>query len=485
MLMPLAKFEPDKSNFNPNGSDSIKNCQPTSDGWGPLQALAPLSAALAAAPRGAMSFKTDAGSFKTYAGTSANLYVLDSTDYTFTEKSRSTDDYSLADGVFWRWLRFGNNAIATAVGSDFPQFSALDTADAFANLTNASFEAGLGAVVGDFVVFARIDGDNRKLKWSGVNDMTFWTVGQRGSDEQIIPDGGEIQAIIGQSQNGIIVQENAIRMMSFDPGSGVVFRFVTLDPDRGAFASRSVVNIGPNDFAFLAKDGFYRWSGGQMNPIGAERVNLWFFETCASDKYDLVSGTSDPFRKVIRWRFEQDDGTNLILSYNWQLDRWFYETNNALDIFSAATAGETLDTLTTLYSTLAGMPYALGSRFYKGGIPGLAGFDSDNKLGFFDGDNLEAIIETADMALNYPRRAVTDRITVLVDTDDAQVALASKETQGTSEMFGSFLSRETNLPFINSRVGGRWHRGQIKIPSGSTWTNASGIDVEFVDGGFQ
>lgn len=488
MLVPFPHFAPDQSQYNPQASNLVQNAQPTKDGWGPVKALSPLSSALAAAPRGAIGVKSDAGSFFTYAGTVANLYVLDSAAYTWTEKSSSTDAYDLGDGVFWRFARWGNQVVATAPsagGTTYPQVITLDGAGTFGNLANATFEAELVATVGDFLVFGRIDGEKRKLKWCGVNDNTFWTVGERGSDEQVLPDGGYLQAILPQAQNAIVVQENKIRFMMFDPQSGIVFRFQELDPERGAFASRSVVSIGPNDFVFLAKDGFYRWSGGQMIPIGAERVDRFFFENCASDKYDLVSGVADPFEKVVRWRYEDGSGDSYILSYDWQLDRWGYETNNAQDIFTAATAGETLSTLTTLYSTLAGMPYDLGSRFYKGGIPGLAGFDSSNKMGFFDGSNLEAIIDTEDKALNYPNRAITNKIVVLADTGDAQVAIAVKEDQGDSLSFGSYLSRETNLPYISSRKSGRWHRFRVKVPAASTWENAVGIDVGFTNGGMR
>lgn len=487
MLVPLPKFLPDQSNFNPGASGFVSNAQPTQEGWGPIKSLTPISEALASAPRGSIGVKTDAGSFLTYTGTATDLYVLDSAAYTWTSKSKSAAAYSLPDGAFWRFARWANTIVATAenAGGVYPQALTLDGAGDFADLTNATFTAELVATVGDFLVFARIGGDDRKIKWSAVNDDTFWTAGQRGADDQVLPDGGRIQAILEQSQDAIIVQENMIRSMQFSPDSGYTFRFVTLDPSRGAFAPRSVVSIAPNDFVFLAKDGYYRWFGGQMTAIGAERVDHWFFENCAPDKYDLVSAVADPFSKVVHFRFEDAAGTNYILSYDWDLNAWFYQTNNAQDMITAATAGETLSTLTTLYGTIGAMPYELGSRFYSGGIPGLAGFDSSNRLGFFDGPNLEAIIETEDKALNYPRRSITNNIIVLADTGDAQVAIATKEDQADAVSFGAYLTRSTNLPYISSRTSGRWQRFRVKIPAASTWTNMVALDVSSTDGGYR
>jgi hypothetical protein len=481
VLVPFPEFSPDQSEFNPQASQYIVNCKPTKDGWAPLGLLVAVSNALPSAPRGGISVKNDAGTWKTFAGTATNLYSLNGASYVWAEISRTTDGYSLSDGVFWRFARFGNYLIATAVGSTYPQYVDLGTSNDFANVTNATFEAARVSVVGDFVVFGRVDGDNRKLKWSAVNNLFAYTKAQGGSDEQILPDGGAIQEIIPQAQNAIIIQEQCIRRMVFDPASGLVFRFEVMDPERGAFAPRSIVNIGPDDFVYLAKDGFYR--GAQAMPIGAQRVDKWFFSNCASDKYDLVSGTLDPFDKIVWWRFEKDDGVSLRLGYHWQLDRWCYSTTDALDLFPSATAGLTLTELTTLYGTIAGMPYALGSRFYQGGIPGLAGFTADYKYGFFDGSNLEASIRTERKQLAYPRRAITNRIRVLADTDDATVKIATAETPNGTMTFGSALSRQSGQPFINSRTSGHFHQFECVIPAGTTWSNATGIDVSYTDGG--
>jgi hypothetical protein len=481
MLVPFPEFAPDQSDFNPQASKHIVNVKPTKDGYAPLGSLVAVSDALPTAPRGGISVKNDTNTWKTFAGTATNLYSLDGAAYTWSEISRVTDDYSLGDGVHWRFARFGNYLIATAVGSDFPQYVDLGTSNDFANLTNASFEAGRVGVVGDFLVFGRVDGDNRKLKWSAVNNIFGWTKAQAGSDEQILPDGGAIQDIIPQAQNAILIQEFCIRRMVFDPASGLVFRFEIIDPERGAFAPRSIVNIGPNDFVYLAKDGFYR--GVQAMPIGAQRVDKWFFENCSPDKYDLVSGTLDPFDKIVWWRFEDSDGISKRLGYHWQLDRWCHSTTDALDLFPSATAGLTLTELTTLYGTIAGMPYAVGSRFYQGGIPGLAGFTSDFKYGFFDGSNLEASIRTERKMLNYPNRATTGRIRVLADTNDATVKIAATETPADPMNFGSALSRHTGQNFINSRVSGRYHQAEVVIPAGTSWSNATGVDIEFTNGG--
>jgi len=480
MLVPLAPFAPDQSIFSSQASPDMLNAQPTKDGWAPINDHAALSDALGAASRGGIAVKNDAGTWKIFAGTAVGLYEINSATYAWQDRTNSGGAYTLGADVFWDFEKWGNNLIATAVGSDFPQIRSLATGGLFSDLTNATFEAARVWTAGDFLCFGQIDGNKRKVKHSAINDETGWTPGVDGSDEQTFPDGGDIQYGINQASDALIIQENKIRRMQFDPVAGSAFGFPIVNPDRGAFAPRSVVNIGVGDFVYLSNDGFYR--GAQAQPIGAERVDRWFFDQCAPDKYDLVSGYRDQYEKQVWWRFEDSGGTNHILGYDWQLDRWFTADLDVTDIFGAATTGYSLDDLDT-FGSMDSLPASLDSRTWQGGIPGLGGISGAQKFGFFDGMTLEALLSTEDKGLNYPRRATTNRIVTLIDSDDAQVAISSKELQGTAPSFGSYLSRESGQNFINSRVGGRWHRFKIKVPSGSVWANATAIDVAHTDAG--
>lgn len=478
MLQPFPAFAPDQSRYSPKASPYIVNAKPTQDGWGPIRALFPVSVALPAECRGACAVKSNLGVWQIFAGTARNLYRINNTTYAWNEISRTTDGYNLGDGEYWVFTRFGNYLTATAKGSNFPQYVGLDTSDDFANIPNANFQAETSWVAGDFLVFARIDGDDKQARWCGVNDISFWTLKQRGADLQNFPDGGTIQRGINQSNNAIIVQEDKIREMVFAPESGFVFTFRVLDPDRGTVSPESVVNIGPNDFIFLSRDGFFR----NGRPIGVEKVDRWFFSNVDLLRLASVIGVADPFEKIVWFTFFKGDGTKVMLGYDWQLDRWCYSTVSAQILLSAATAGYSIDDLAS-FGDIDTIPYSLDSRFFAGGVPGFAGFDMDNKFGFFDGDNLEAILQTEEKQLNYPRRAITDRILVLVDTDDVQLAVAARENKTDTLNYSAYVSQEPTHPWISKQVSGRFHRFRARIPSGSVWTSAVGIDVTFNDGG--
>ena len=96
---------------------------------------------------------------------------------------------------------------------------------------------------------------------------------------------------------------------------------------------------------------------------------------------------------------------------------------------------------------------------------------------------LEAIIETEDRMLNYPRRALTDRVTPIIDTDAAQVAIAAKETQAGTLTYDGYRSQYSGTPTVPYQVSGRIHKFRVKVPAGTDWTNAVGTDVTFTDDG--
>lgn len=479
MIVPFPLFEPDKSRFNSGATDNTINCKPTADGWGPFNTLNPLSGALPTTPLGSITVKADDGLVRIFVGTTTNLYEISTSDYTLSEISKSTGAYAVPDGDQWSFAVFGNNLVATALGT-VPQFIELNAGSAFADLTGASFQAKYVATVGDFLVFGYMSTNNRIIRWSGINDMTFWTNGERGADEQEFPDGGNIQGILTQTPNALIAQANSWRRMLFDPSSDYTFLFEVINPTRGVYAPRSMVNIGLNDFVYLSTDGFFR--GVESIPIGAERVDRWFKTLVNSSDMDLTRGVADPYEKIVWWRFNDGGGTGHLLGYDWQLDRWCYSTQDTTDLLQAMTTGYTVDNVSAFgnVDTIVAGP---DSQFWVGGVPGFAGWSSAFKFGFFDGATLAATLETEDKQLNYPRRAITDRASVLVDNDSFTVAIASKETPKGTLTYGSDVSPESGTPWVSERVSGRYHRFKVKLAAGATWSNAVGVDTTFRDGG--
>src|SRR6185312_15138457 len=90
-------------------------------------------------------------------------------------------------------------------------------------------------------------------------------------------------------------------------------------------APHSIVHYGGTDY-YLGQDGFYAFDGGASAPIGAGRIDRWFFENADLSALNRVVGVADPLNKLIWWAFpgqqNQNSNPNFLLCYHTGLDRW-------------------------------------------------------------------------------------------------------------------------------------------------------------------
>src|SRR6185312_5324973 len=75
---------------------------------------------------------------------------------------------------------------------------------------------------------------------------------------------------------GIIFQDQAIRRMSYVPGSPIIFQIDRITQDKGLYAPYSIIRAGERIF-FYAGQGFHRIEpGGMPEQIGREKVDRTF-----------------------------------------------------------------------------------------------------------------------------------------------------------------------------------------------------------------
>ena len=267
--------------------------------------------------------------------------------------------------------------------------------------------------------------------------------------------------------------------MTFAPGSGYIFTFDKTE-ERGTRAPWSICRAGERVF-YMAEDGFYVNINGKSATIGAERVNRTFFTNLDMDQYWNVLGATDPIHNRIYWSwYSVDNAGNTyndeLLIYDWHLDQWSHSENNIYYVFPAATQGTSLADLDALGYTLDSLPFSLDSRIWQGGAPLLAAFNSDNKLAFFDGANMEATVETPDMQVFKGWRAFVNGVEPIVDNANAFVAVGTRERLGDTRVWGSESSIEEN-GVCSVRSSGRYHRFRLRIPASETWNHAKGVEA--------
>lgn len=406
-----------------------------------------------------------------FAGGNTKLFKFDSADL-------SMDDVSKVGGYTgtkpWKFTQFGKVVIA-ANGAEKLQAWTLGSSTAFADLAAAAPIASYVSVVRDFVVAANISSYPNRVQWSDINDETDWTSGGASqSDYQDIPDGGNIVGITG-GEFGLVLLDQAIVRMSYI-GAPLFFQFDTISRQLGCYEAGSIAQYGPLTF-FLSDDGFYLCDGQSVKPIGAEKVDRWFFEDLDPANVDKMSAAIDPVRKVVAWSYPNTRAGQSILVYNWQVQRWTYADTTADYIASMATSAVTVEGLDLYSASLDALDTSLDSRIWLGGkfvFSGLKGA----KIVSFTGEPTTANIETGDFVAG--QNSVVRLARPQVDNGSALVAAASRDRLDDPISFGTSSAADSDNR-VSLRSFGKYHRLRV-TPSG-TWTTIVGVDVDTVQAG--
>lgn len=477
---PFPEWKPDASRLNPSASVTIKNVVPNSDGYGPMNGISPFSNALPAVCRGAKLALAGDGTAHVFAGTQTGLYKLSS--QTWTDVSGPVAPYALLDGHHWSFATFGDDYVIATNISNPMQVYQINVSTDFATLAGSPPQARFVWTESGFLDAGHLENSERAVHRSGYKDHTFWTVGQRGSDREVLSDGGTVYGAATDETGAFIFQERKIRRQENRPGEEVSFALSEIDSTRGAIAPNAIVQVG-SMIEFLSEDGFYRL-GQPSTPIGAERVDRTFLDDIDLGEIAQVQGVADPVRKMNWWRYKSKanaslDYTDKLIGHHWYLDRWVYAEINLEWMLPAALPAYTLEEMETVlgYATLEAVPYSLDSRVWRGGRPAFAAFDSSHKLAFFEGDYLEALLDTADIPLGGEgRRVMVNGFRPVGDVSGAYGKLGVKETLHGTPMFGS-ESAQNATGMIPVRASGRTVRARLRIPAATTWTVASGIEI--------
>ncbi len=481
-MIPFPSFEPDKSPFNYMASEGVLNVLPTADGHKPMPSLVEVSAALPSECLGARFIQGADGGITIIAGTVDALYKLDTSTspWSFIDISKA-GGYAVPTGDRWSFALFGNNLIAANLGGVLQSYD-ITGSGSFADIAGSPV-CRMVWVSGDYLVCGYLDGLALTIKWSGLNDSSFWTAGKRGSDTQTFPDGGPVQSGFGGQTGGVVMQRDKMRYMNFAPNSGMTFTFSEANNERGILSQYSVANVGPSQFFYLSKDGFYMGIQGQ--PIGAIRIDEWFFKEVDSNYLYDVRAVLDPYEKIVWWSYRTINGTKRLLGYNWQVNKWCHSDQDLTEAAALLTPASAWDSLDALYPTIDDIDVPFDSRIFKGGSPAFAAFTTDHKLAYFTGAPLAATLKTAEIELSKGTRSFVNGARAEVDTIDFTAKVGQSDYHGgtiTNDTAVAPSPRSGKIPF---RSSGRLHQFTVNIPAGTAWTSIKGISPDFVAEGEQ
>lgn len=493
MIVPFGEWLPDMANFNNPGVTEAKNVIPGAGNYLPFQEVETYSTnALEGRCQGAISAKDKDGVTYNFAGDASKLYLMQSGE--FSDISR-TATYSTTQDSFWSFARFGEQVYASNFDDEM-QFIDLTSGAFFADVGGDSPKARSIATVGDFLVALNtFDADGEtpyRVRWSAIGDPTSWTVSSvtQADYQNLDSGGGNGMQIIG-GEYGVILMENAIYRMDY-VGSPSIFRFRQVEFARGTPAPKSAVRVG-NFVAYLGQDGFYMFDGNQSMPIGANKVDKYFYNTVDLQNITRTVAAVDPQRQLIFWIYPDANninGTpNCALVYNYSQNstlRWSRIESISDDyMYIFLSEGYRMIDLDVPFGRMIDIIHRMNSRIFMGGDSILAGFNPVPlpNLVTYDGPARDAVMETMEAQPNDGGLSEIHVMRPLVDTNEID-SIITVQT-GTRNKQGEEVTWSDPIEMNDSgeapvRAHARYHRARVNIARNSDtggFSGAIGVDL--------
>lgn len=487
--MPVFDFPewlPDQPDLNNPGVLKAVNVIPKTRSYGPLKSFEARSTnAISGTAQGAISVKDNTGLAFTYVGDGTKLYELGSAR-TFVDESKA-GGYTAAADPAWEFAEFDTLLCATNLTDPVQSITiGAGASSAFADLITSTLKpkAKTLAVIRNFLVLGNtvdaVSGEkNNRVWWCGFDDPTdFDPDAATQSSFRNLPFGGTVQKIVGGVEYGVVFQDNAIRRMTY-VGSPAVFRIDAVDRKRGTQFPKGICGHGRNIF-YPSEEGFFVFDGTTSHPIGDGKVDDTFNREFDPSHRARLSCSIDLENKLYQVAFPGDGSTggnpNKIWSYYWPRGKWSEAEIDSDMIFTSFIPPTNLDALTGNLDT--DFTISFDSAVYKGGRPIIAGIDTSGNYALFDGSNMKATFGLSEARMIDGKRSFLENLRPLIDGETTAITgrLGRREQQNEAATFTSTVSMNDigEIPFLSTA---RYHRAEIFIAAGETWSHAIGIDI--------
>ena len=504
MILGVAEFAPDMPDLAEATSIASNVIALTPQSYGPLRNLAPYTTnKVDSVCRGMGSAEDTALAHHVFAGTLAKLWLVSSGSQTWFDVSGTT--YATA-AENWHFAQYQNLMLATNFNDAIQSYDMIG-GGTFGNLSAGAPKARFLAVAKGFAIAANtneaVGGLNpARIWWSAVNDPTNWPTPGTAGAQQVMSDYNDLLGpqgqITGLAPNlagcdcAVFFARGVFRMIFSGPPA--VFDFYPAASAKGCPAPNSIVQRGAV-VDYLGEDGFYSFDGSENVPIGANKVDRFFFANLDQTAYGQIIGALDVANKASCWIFRSiyspDGLPDMMLIYRWDIQRWSI----------AALDQQWIARIPVVTGTAGTPPSIIG---LAAGQLQLAAMDDVGYLSFYSGSNLPALVGTKVSQFTPNRRTFVNATRPLVDSAAPQghlltesglilttesglellteadaaivtVAMSARNTYQETEVFGSEQTIDVSGQ-CSQRSEGRYHRGRISVPSG-IWTTLAGLDV--------
>lgn len=475
--LPFGELLPDQPEYANPGLLVADGVYPVARGYRPLGEFSEnIGGLLTADCLGGTSYRASDSNVFVLAGTTSNLYRYASNTWTSVGSG-----YAANTTVGWRFAQWGNLVIATNGVQTPLKLDMVAATPSFSALGGTPPTGELIAIVRDFVVLGRADGDPYKLQWSGINNAEQWTVGSNQSDFQIMPTGGEITGITG-GEYGLVLQENRISRMTY-VGGALLYQFDEISAAVGCIAPWSVAQVGRLTF-FLSAQGFAVCDGNSVTMIGDEKVNQTSLVDIDRSYLGGMSATIDPRLSLIIWAMPNASPSSKLYIYNYALGRWSTATQDVQKLFqNGLTTSVNLEELDALYTSIDDMTASLDDEQWRGGYPIVYLVNGSRQLGALGTLPKAATFTTGYLALAGEQRARLQEVHPVIDTVvGVSLTVDGKDRLGDLPTADSYTAINRRGCF-KTRETWRYMQMTLTVAAGTDWSAAQGLEVEFVGGG--
>lgn len=393
----------------------------------------------------------------------ANGTYYESTSGSATFTARGTNTQSSRQS----FAQYEDLVIATSE-DNFPKFKTLGSASNFQVLTNTETAppANLVAVIGQFVVLGDLENAQNSVRWSSIDQPRSWpapgsatAIASQAGQQDLKLAFGQVNAIHGGDQFGIILQAHCVTRMSYI-GPPAVFEFDEISVEQG-----SIFQHGSCEFNgwvyFVSSKGVCRTNGVGVENIGAGKVDKYIAGSnrvrCAVDsKAGLVyfAYANSGFAGA---------GTDHILVYN-PLTNGFTE------------ASQNLLEMVTTRAPLGALPTP---------IWGFSSAGASCILGSFQATAGSAILENGEAELTEAGRTYIDGIKPHVESSGTAPAIGirigTRNDLNTTPSYTSTAGPNSRTGFANFRAAtgvteAKYHRVEVNITG--NFKKASGFEMD-------
>lgn len=492
MIVPFGEYTPDAAALGSQLS-LARGCFPRSDKtYGSFPSLSTFSGAITARCQGAFAGRSKDGNVTNFSGDASKLYKLSTTTWSDVSK---VGGYTTGSEEHWRFVQFYNRVIAVNF-TDAIQTWTLDSSSAFADLSASAPKARhIASMFPGFVMVGNtFDGTDgavpNRVWWPAIADPTNWpTPGSAAaaavqSDFNDMPTGGWVQALVGAvgGAAGLVLMDTSIYRVEY-VGPPDIYAFIEIEKARGTPCVNGAINTGAFA-AYVGEDGFYLCDGSRSIPIGAGKVDKYFFTTVDQTYLYRVYGVSDPINKLLVWAFPTGGSSgnpSMLLIYNWETGRWSDAEISCELIYRSLSSGFGLDDLDSISSSIDALTPSLDSRFWTGGKLQFSAFDTTHKQALFNGSNMEARIATGEVT-GDGQRLFTSGVRPIVDGGTSSARVGYRDSPDGTVSYTAYSSVGVD-GICPQRISSRYTRAEVKIAAGGTWDHAIGVEINSMPDG--